>query len=127
MRATLRSSHALQAWVAICGLLFVMSTGLLGVTLYRTGAQAHQNRETLRQLGTTLVALCAQRKDTDAQIANDKKQLRQSRKYLREHPHGIPGILAALIRQGIQTKQQRLAARIAFRHNLNALDCPHRE
>lgn len=68
-------------------------------------------------------ALCAQRADLDGRIASDTRSLERSRRFLREHPNGIPGIPARLIRQGIAEDAATLARSIQTRRNLSGLHC----
>lgn len=48
-------------------------------------------------------ALCALRRDLE-------KRVDSSRQFLREHPHGIPGISAKTIRDGLSNQQRTIRA-----------------
>lgn len=40
-----------------------------------------------------------------------------------QHPHGIPGISARLINDGIQDDKKALAQDMQTRHNMDVLNC----
>ena len=54
-------------------------------------------------------ALCALRDDLKARLNADAAKVRSSKAYLVTHPHGIPGISAALIRQSIAQQEHTVA------------------
>ena len=58
----------------------------------------------------TTAALCALRSDLERRVAT-------SEAFLAEHPHGIPGISAKQIRDGIRNQERTIRA-------LSGIDCP---
>jgi hypothetical protein len=90
-------------WYAyVSALIALIAATSLIVVFFRADRRTDEN-------ATTLVALCALRDDIDLRIES-------STKFLAEHPQGIPGIPASLIRQGLVNSKRT-------RTTLNVLDC----
>jgi len=85
---------------------------------HMTNVRADRDREQVRALaletrhdaGVTTSALCALRTDLERRVAGSKT-------FLAEHPAGIPGISAKVIRDGIKNQERTIKA-------LSGIDCP---
>lgn len=95
--------------VAGCVALALLAGGLLYYVISRN--------DSARQ------ALCAQRADLDQRLVIDARRLARSRQYLRDHPHGAPGIPRSLVVQSIADDAQSLTNARKFRANLDILNC----
>lgn len=72
---------------------------------------------------TALVALCALRGDLDQRAKDEAHALHATKDFLAHHPHGIPGIPAALLRAQILEQQATLTNTRHTRQTLNVLAC----
>jgi hypothetical protein len=91
-----REGRRLQAALVFAFIFFAIGFGYYGVVTSRNT--------------TARLALCALRHDK-------QHELETSVQFLRDHPHGIRGIPAALIRDGIRNSKRTLKA-------LRILECP---
>lgn len=66
-------------------------------------------KEALKASRAANDALCTLRAEVIARIAIDSRKLERSQKFLADNPNGIPGIPAALLRDGIQDLEQAIA------------------
>lgn len=96
-RRTLR-----RAWANLALISLLVTAGLGAYYLQKIHDIAEKNTQARR-------ALCALRDDLD-------KRIEGSQNFLDEHPNGIPGIPASLIRQGLSNSRRT-------RETLEVLDC----
>lgn len=97
---------------------------VLGIALYVVSHRTDNKLQAqIRRNEKATIALCLQRGNLDTRIASDARTLERSRKFLRDHPRGIPGVPVALIQQGIDDDALTLHRSRVFRHNLSILDC----
>ena len=98
---------ALRRLVTATVVLYLGLAGLGVLVEYRT----HESREVIARVAIrTGEALCSFKTDIE-------RQVKASEKFLKDHPDGIPGIPAPLIKQGIDNRKQTLAS-------LKPLECP---
>lgn len=69
------------------------------------------------------IALCALRDNYDVGIAVRRSEIKRSQDYLRDHPHGAPGIPTAIVEQGIRTNQLALSVQLKNRKALDVINC----
>jgi uncharacterized protein HemX len=88
-------------------MLYVMAVGIAVGGGYFAQVQRDQlKRETHR----TTTALCALRGDLERRVED-------SRRFLEENPHGIPGVTAASVRLSIQNQEKTIGT-------LSIVECP---
>lgn len=82
---------------------------VMGWQIYKTNTLVNENRHRIVQSDKRQIALCVLRVDLD-------KRIKESQNFLMEHPRGIPGITALVIRQSLTNS-------IITRRALQILDC----
>ena len=92
----------------------VVLNSTAAVQQFRLGAQRDRaarelTLQTRRDADVTTRALCALRSDLERRVAS-------SRAFLAEHPDGIPGISAKVIRDGLRNQESTIRA-------LSGIDC----
>lgn len=81
--------------VVFVSFLLAVVLGFLGAILYQSGTKAADRRD-------ARLFFCLQLDQLKTIQRNDlEKKTETQEKFLREHPHGIPGIPAKLIQEGI--------------------------
>jgi hypothetical protein len=94
----------IKHWLRILTLSTIALYLLLGAALGYGWYALHRDE------ARTNTALCSLRADREQSNAS-------SREFLREHPHGIPGISPAAIRQGIANQQRTIDSLSGLRCN----------
>jgi hypothetical protein len=99
---------------------------VLGLYLFIIGLVtyvAYSSLESSRESSRNTVALCALRDNINLSIRDREKQIENSESFLRQHPHGIPGIPASLIERGIKDNQTSLHASERSAKALSVIHC----
>lgn len=74
------------------------------------GAQAHKG-------------VCAFRKNLERQVYDSARQIHQTQVFLHKHPHGIPGVPVAVLRQAIKDRGSTLDRQQAALESLANIGC----
>ena len=108
-----RFDKLVLACAALCILCALVTVVVVAPTVLHSRATTKRidelSRQTSRDAKITTAALCALRTDLERRVAS-------SRAFLAEHPDGIPGISAKVIRDGIVNQQSTISA-------LSGIDC----
>jgi hypothetical protein len=97
------------------------------VQIRKVARLSKQNLVFAKQNRTAVTGLCLLRDDLGKRIAASTKQISRSEQFLREHPNGIPGIPASLIREGLKSQMLVLNGQIRTLKALDVVKCHVKE
>ena len=109
-----KTDKLVVACAALCILCALVTVVFVAPTVLHSRATTKRiddlSRQTSRDAKVTTAALCALRSDLERRVTS-------SRAFLAEHPRGIPGISAKVIRDGVRNQESTIRA-------LSGIDCP---